>query len=188
MGQSLGASQGQLELTISSYLLGFSLGQLFWGPVSDRYGRKVPLMLGIGVFILGAAGCAWSTDAVQLIGFRIVQALGASAGVVLGRAMVRDLFHKEEAARMLSTLMLIMGIAPMIGPSVGAQILAISSWHAIFWTLVAIGTITLIGVANGASVEGGAEGVGHVTTRAVVQSIAAIVITDMLFVYAVTAS
>lgn len=148
MGASLGATQGQLELTISGYLLGFAFGQLFWGPVSDRFGRKVPLMLGIAIFVLGAAGCALSMDAVQLIACRIVQALGASAGVVLGRAMVRDLFHKDEAARMLSTLMLIMGIAPMLGPSVGAQILAFSSWHSIFWTLVAIGITTFLGVGR----------------------------------------
>lgn len=148
MGVDLGASQGQLELTVSGYLLGFALGQLFWGPVSDRFGRKVPLMLGIAIFVVGAAGCALSTDATQLIASRVMQALGASAAVVLGRAMVRDLFHKDEAARMLSTLMLIMGIAPMIGPSVGAQILAFSSWHAIFWTLVGIGTVTLIGLSR----------------------------------------
>jgi DHA1 family bicyclomycin/chloramphenicol resistance-like MFS transporter len=148
MGQSLDASQGQLELTISGYLLGFSIGQLFWGPVSDRFGRKVPLMLGVAIFVAGAAGCALSTDPAQLIACRVVQALGASAAVVLGRAMVRDLFRNDEAARMLSTLMLIMAIAPMIGPSVGAQILAMSSWHAIFWTLVAIGIVTLFGVAR----------------------------------------
>ncbi|UJW84767.1 multidrug effflux MFS transporter [Devosia sp. SL43] len=148
MGASLGATQGQLELTVSGYLLGFAFGQLFWGPVSDRFGRKLPLMLGIAIFIAGAAGCALSVDAVQLITCRIVQALGASAGVVLGRAMVRDLFHRDEAARMLSTLMLIMSVAPMLGPSVGAQILALSSWHYIFWTLVAIGTVTLLGVGR----------------------------------------
>lgn len=148
MGESLGATQGQLELTVSGYLLGFAFGQLFWGPLSDRFGRKLPLMLGIAIFVLGAAGCALSTNAGQLIACRIVQALGASAAVVLGRAMVRDLFHKDEAARMLSTLMLIMAVAPMIGPSAGAQIMAFSSWHAIFWTLVGIGVITLFGLSR----------------------------------------
>ena len=148
MGAQLGASQGQLELTVSGYLMGFALGQLFWGPVSDRFGRKVPLMLGVAIFVIGAAGCALSMDANQLIAARVVQALGASAAVVLGRAMVRDLFHRDDAARMLSTLMLIMGVAPMIGPSVGAQILAFSSWHAIFWVLVGVGGLTLIGLAR----------------------------------------
>lgn len=148
MGTQLGASQGQLELTVSGYLMGFALGQLFWGPVSDRFGRKIPLMLGVAIFVIGAAGCALSSDAIQLIISRVVQALGASAAVVLGRAMVRDLFHRDDAARMLSTLMLIMAVAPMIGPSVGAQIMAISSWHSIFWVLVGIGGVTLLGLAR----------------------------------------
>jgi drug resistance transporter, Bcr/CflA subfamily len=148
MAASLGASQGTLELTVSGYLLGFSLGQLFWGPVSDRYGRKVPLLAGVAIFAVGAAGCALSTDAFQMIGWRIVQALGASAAVVIGRAMVRDLFAREEAARVLSTLMTIMGVAPLLGPILGAQILAISSWQYIFWTLVAIGLVTSLGVVR----------------------------------------
>ncbi|WP_421762145.1 multidrug effflux MFS transporter [Devosia sp.] len=146
MGRSLGAAQGTLELTVSGYLLGFAIGQLFWGPLSDRLGRKLPLLLGVGIFVLGAAGCALSSDATQLIVWRIVQALGASAAVVLARAMVRDLFHRDEAARKLSTLMMIMGIAPMIGPSLGAQILTLSSWQMIFWLLVMVGFATALGV------------------------------------------
>lgn len=146
MGRSLGAAQGTLELTVSGYLLGFAIGQLFWGPLSDRFGRKRPLLVGVAIFVLGAAGCALATDATQLIGWRIVQALGASAAVVLARAMVRDLFHRDEAARKLSTLMMIMGIAPMIGPSLGAQILALSSWHMIFWLLVGVGFATTLGI------------------------------------------
>ena len=146
MGRSLGAAQGTLELTVSGYLLGFAIGQLFWGPLSDRFGRKRPLLVGVAIFVLGAAGCALATGAMQLIGWRIVQALGASAAVVLARAMVRDLFHRDEAARKLSTLMMIMGIAPMIGPSLGAQILALSSWHMIFWLLVGVGFATTLGI------------------------------------------
>jgi MFS transporter, DHA1 family, multidrug resistance protein len=148
MSESLGASQGELELTISGYLLGFAVGQLVWGPLSDRYGRKGPLLLGIAIFAVGAAGCALSGDVWQMIGWRLVQALGASAAVVLGRAIVRDLFDGKEAARTLSTLMMIMGVAPMIGPILGAQILALFSWHAIFWTLVGIGLITMVAVGR----------------------------------------
>ncbi len=148
MSQNLGAAQGTLELTVSGYLLGFAAGQLFWGPLSDRVGRKWPLLAGVMIFILGAAGCALPTDATQLISWRIVQALGASAAVVLARAMVRDLFARDAAARKLSTLMMIMGIAPMIGPSLGAQILAWSSWHMIFWLLVAVGLATAIGITR----------------------------------------
>lgn len=146
MSVALGATQGALELTISGYLIGFSIGQLFWGPIGDRFGRRIPVAIGLVIFILGSAGCALATDAVQLIGWRVVQALGACASVVLSRAMVRDLYPRDRAARVLSTLMTIMAIAPLLGPTVGAQILAFSSWQAIFWTLVAIGLVTLAGL------------------------------------------
>ena len=90
--------QRTLEWTVSGYLVGFSLGQLLWGPVSDRCGRRGPVAAGIAIFCLGAAGCALSTTAGSLIAWRVVQALGASAGVVLARAMVRDLYDRDRAA------------------------------------------------------------------------------------------
>ncbi len=148
MGEALGAGEGTLNLTISSYLLGFGFGQLFWGPISDRFGRKGPITIGVAVFILGSAGCALSTSAEQIIGWRVVQALGASASVVLARAMVRDLYDRDDAARRLSTLMTVMAIAPLVGPSIGAQIMALASWRAIFWVLVAFGILTAFAVAT----------------------------------------
>ena len=148
MGTALGASQGTLEITISGYLLGFSLGQLFWGPISDRFGRRLPLLIGLAIFVVASVGCAMASDPAQLIGFRILQAVGASAGVVLARAMVRDLYDRDRSARVLSTLMTIMAVAPLLGPSVGGQILALSSWRAIFWTLVVIGVATLLAVTT----------------------------------------
>lgn len=143
MAGSLGASQRLMEWTVSAYLIGFSVGQLFWGPVGDRYGRRVPVALGLAVFTVGAAGCALATDALQLIGWRVVQALGASACVVLARAMVRDHYERDQAARVLSALMAVMAVAPMVGPTVGGQILRFGPWPAIFWVLVAVGIATL---------------------------------------------
>jgi len=143
MKLALHAKPGAIELTISGYLMGFSLGQLAWGPISDRYGRRIPIALGLMLFVLGSAGCALSTSASLLIGCRIVQALGACASVVLARAMVRDLYSGSRAASMLSTLMMVMAIAPLLGPIVGGQILLIGSWRAIFWVLVGIGLATL---------------------------------------------
>lgn len=137
---------GRIQLTISSYLIGFSVGQLLWGPVSDRYGRRRPIMAGIVLFIIGSAGCALSQSADQLIGWRILQALGACSGPVLARAMVRDLYAKERSAQVLSTLMLVMGVAPLIGPIVGGQILIFWSWRAIFWVLTGIGVIAILSV------------------------------------------
>ncbi|MBX5165237.1 MULTISPECIES: multidrug effflux MFS transporter [unclassified Rhizobium] len=146
MSASLGASQSTLEWTVSGYLIGFSLGQLFWGPISDRFGRRMPIAIGIVIFIIGSAGCALATDGWQLIGWRIIQALGACASVVLSRAIVRDLYGRDRAARVLSTLITVMAIAPLAGPSLGAQILVFGSWQVIFWVLVVIGMATLAGL------------------------------------------
>jgi DHA1 family bicyclomycin/chloramphenicol resistance-like MFS transporter len=146
MGAAMGADEGTLELTISGYLLGFSVGQLFWGPLSDRFGRRFPLLAGLLLFVVGSAGCALAGDPWTLVGCRLVQAVGASAGVVLARAMVRDLYDRDQSARVLSTLMTVMAVAPLLGPTVGGQILAISSWQAIFWTLVVIGSLTMVAV------------------------------------------
>jgi DHA1 family bicyclomycin/chloramphenicol resistance-like MFS transporter len=143
MAQALKSNAGTMDLTISGYLVGFSLGQLLWGPIGDRYGRRLPVAIGLVLFVIGSAGCALSVTAPEMIGWRIVQAIGACAGVVLARAMVRDLYDGERAAQMLSTLMTVMAIAPLLGPILGGQILRLASWQAIFWTLVGVGLATL---------------------------------------------
>ncbi|PLX94938.1 MAG: Bcr/CflA family drug resistance efflux transporter [Desulfuromonas sp.] len=143
MSQALQADAGMLEWTISGYLIGFSSGQLFWGPISDRYGRRLAVGSGLILFLIGSAGCALSNDATTLIGWRIVQALGACASVALSRAMVRDLYQGTKAAQMLSTLIAIMAIMPLVGPLVGGQIVTLVGWRAIFWFLVLVGLVTL---------------------------------------------
>lgn len=112
---------GRIQMTLSGFLVGFSLGQLLWGPIGDRYGRRIPIAVGVVLFVLGSAGCALSSTAAQMMGWRVVQAVGACAGPVLARAMVRDLYAREQSARMLSTLMLVTGIAPLVGPILGGQ-------------------------------------------------------------------
>ena len=144
MAQSLVAETGMIELTISGYLIGFSLGQLLWGPISDRYGRRPSVAAGLVLFVIGSAGCALATSAQLLIAWRVVQAVGACAGVALSRAMVRDLYQGNRAAQMLSTLITVMAIAPLIGPTVGGQIAALAGWRAIFWVLVGVGLVTLL--------------------------------------------
>jgi MFS transporter, DHA1 family, multidrug resistance protein len=144
--RALHAGPGAIELTISGYLVGFSLGQLLWGPIGDRYGRRMPIALGLVLFVIGSVGCALSDTAWQMIGWRVVQALGASAGPVLARAMVRDLYARERSAQILSTLMTIMAIAPLIAPMLGAQILTLWSWQGIFWTVGGFGLLALAGL------------------------------------------
>lgn len=143
MASSFGAGGDMIELTISSYLAGFSLGQLLWGPISDRYGRRSSVAVGLVLFVIGSAGCALSGNIAVMIGWRIVQALGACASVALSRAMVRDLYEGSRAAQMLSILITVMSIAPLVGPLVGGQIVVFAGWRAIFLVLVGVGLVTL---------------------------------------------
>ena len=136
--------QGDAELTITGFLICFCIAQLIWGPISDRYGRRLPLFIGLGLFIIGSVGCALSTDIVQIVFWRVFQALGACTGPMLARAMIRDLFSRTRAAQMLSTLMIIMAIAPIAGPLIGGQMIKVTSWHAIFRLLAIIGTLMLM--------------------------------------------
>ncbi len=136
--------QGDAELTITGFLIGFALAQLIWGPVSDRLGRRTPLFIGMVLFIIGSAGCALSDSIDRIIFWRVFQALGACTGPMLARAMVRDLFARTRAAQMLSTLTIVMAIAPIIGPLMGGQMIRVTSWHAIFWLLAGIGLVMLL--------------------------------------------
>lgn len=144
IGRDLHAAPGLVEQTISGYLVGFSVGQLAWGPIGDRYGRRLPIALGLVLFVAGSAGCALAGTVGTMIVWRVVQALGACASVVLARAMVRDLYEGHRAAQMMSILLTVMAIAPLLGPIVGAQILLLAGWRAIFWTLVGVGVMTLV--------------------------------------------
>jgi len=132
------------ELTITGFLIGFCIAQLIWGPVSDHFGRRLPLFAGMVLFIVGSVGCALSENIGQIVFWRVFQALGACTGPMLGRAMIRDLFSRTRAAQMLSTLMIIMAIAPIAGPLLGGQMIKITSWHSIFWLLTVIGTLMMI--------------------------------------------
>lgn len=135
---------GLVELTISTFLIGFSIGQLFWGPISDRLGRRLPIAAGLLLFIVGSIGCATSASIGQMLSWRVVQAVGACAGPVLARAMVRDLYPRERSAQMLSILILMMAIAPLLGPLLGGQVLTVWSWRGIFWILAIAGVLALI--------------------------------------------
>lgn len=139
-----GNLNGNVELTVTGFLVGFAIAQLIWGPISDHLGRRTPLFIGMVLFIIGSAGCALSTDITQIVFWRVFQALGACTGPMLARAMIRDLFARTRAAQMLSTLVLVMAIAPIAGPLIGGQIIRLSTWHSIFWLLVAIGVLMFI--------------------------------------------
>ena len=129
---------GDAELTITGFLIGFAIAQLVWGPISDRTGRKIPLFIGMALFAIGSVGCAMSDTMASVVFWRVFQALGACVGPMLSRAKIvkcSELFGSSQAAQMLSTLVIIMAIAPIVGPLLGGAILEFGSWHGIFWLM-----------------------------------------------------
>jgi MFS transporter, DHA1 family, multidrug resistance protein len=125
-------SPERVQLTLSVFLIGFGAGQLVHGPASDRFGRRPVLLAGLALFALAGYGCALSSSIVQLVAFRLVQGLGAAAGPVLARAMVRDFFSGAHAARLLSYIALVQALGPLLAPIAGGYVLAFVGWHAIF--------------------------------------------------------
>ncbi len=139
----------RIQQTMSVYFLGLALGQLFMGPLSDKLGRKKPLLFGCALYAAASLGCALSPSFEALLAFRFLQALGGCAGMVLTVSMVRDLFAVKDSARVFSYLMLVMGIAPILAPLVGGQLLLYSGWRVIFLILTGFGLLCFVMVALG---------------------------------------
>ncbi len=143
IARALHTRQGPLNLTLSAFMIGFAVGQLVWGPVGDRFGRKGPMLLGLALYVAASAGCATATDVWALVGWRIVQALGGCALPVLGSAMVRDCFERDEGAQVRSLMQMVGAIAPMLAPLVGGQLMLLGSWRLLFWVLTGFGALCL---------------------------------------------
>lgn len=137
----LRAPAATVQLTLTACLAGMALGQLVVGPMSDRWGRRRPLLIGMIVYVLATAVCALAPSAGLLIGFRLLQGLAGAAGIVIARAVVRDLYDGVEMARFFSTLMLISGVAPIVAPLIGGQILRITDWRGVFYVLTGVGLV-----------------------------------------------
>lgn len=146
IAEALHIEVNDMGLTLTSFLLGMGIGQLFYGPVSDRFGRKRPLVVGIIVFILASMMCATSTTLLSLVIWRFIQALGASAGIVISRAIVRDLYSGIEMAKAMTILGMVFALAPALAPSVGALVLLSGSWQWTFYSLAIFGVLMFIGV------------------------------------------
>ncbi|HEY7336663.1 MAG TPA: Bcr/CflA family multidrug efflux MFS transporter [Bryobacteraceae bacterium] len=139
-------SEGEVQLTLASFFLGFALGQTLYGPIADRFGRKPPLYAGMLLYSLASLSCARAFSVRALTAFRLLQALGACSGSVMSRAMVRDLFPVEETRRVYSALILVMGVSPLAAPLLGSYILLWFGWKAIFLTVAGAGLLALIGL------------------------------------------
>ena len=133
------AGHGGVELTLTSYFVGNTVGQLFYGPVSDRIGRRAPLLFGLALFILGGLACSAAPNLQMLILARLFQGLGGAAAQVIGSAVIRDLYTGYEAARLQAARMLVIAVSPILAPIIGAGIIAAAPWRTIFWVSAGLG-------------------------------------------------
>ena len=139
MAQALGATPVQMQQTLSAYLFGFAFMNLFHGALADSFGRRPVVLCGIAIFTLASAGCALSQSIGQLVMFRALQGLSTGAGIVVSRAVIRDMFPPAQAQRVMSQVTIYFGIAPAIAPMVGGWLYVHTGWHSIFWFLTLVG-------------------------------------------------
>ena len=139
IAQSIGATPVQMQQTLSSYLFGFAVMNLFHGALSDSFGRRPVVLWGVAVFTLASVGCALSPSIGWLVSFRALQGMAAGAGVVVSRAIIRDMFPPADAQRVMSQVTIYFGVAPAVAPIVGGFLFVHADWHSIFWFLAAIG-------------------------------------------------
>lgn len=144
IAKDLNTSVANVSLTLSSYFIGISAGQLLYGPLLDRFGRKKPLFWGLLVYILASLGCAFVTDIDIFIGLRFIQAVGSCAAAVASVSMVRDLFPVKDIPKVFSLLMLVVGLSPMLAPTIGGYITEDYGWHTVFFILMFMGIIILL--------------------------------------------
>ncbi|MDT9700103.1 multidrug effflux MFS transporter [Streptomyces sp. P17] len=142
--EALTAPAATVQLTLTACLAGMALGQLVVGPMSDRWGRRRPLLIGLAVYVFATALCAVAPTVEFLVGFRLAQGLAGAAGIVIARAVVRDLYDGVAMARFFSTLMLISGVAPIVAPLIGGQILRVTDWRGVFVVLTVVGALLAV--------------------------------------------
>lgn len=142
----LGTSISHVQLSLTSFFIGIASGQMVYGPLLDRFGRKKPLIFGLTLYIVASIGCAFTQSADTLIFLRFVQALGSCGGMVASRAMVRDFFPARETAKIFSMLMLVIGVSPILAPTVGGYVIDAWGWHYIFIVLAFICLLIMLGV------------------------------------------
>ena len=141
IAQSIGATPVQMQQTLSAYLFGFAVMNLFHGALSDSLGRRPVVLWGVAVFTLASAGCALSQSIGQLVFFRALQGMSAGAGMVVSRAVIRDMFPPADAQRVMAQVTIYFGVAPAVAPMVGGFLFIHANWHSIFWFLTAVGAV-----------------------------------------------
>ncbi|MCF3964015.1 multidrug effflux MFS transporter [Streptomyces fuscigenes] len=146
--RALGAPAATVQITLTACLIGMALGQIVIGPMSDKWGRRRPLLVGMSVYVVASIVCAFAPNAEVLIAVRLVQGLAGAAGIVISRAVVRDLFDGIAMARFFSSLMLVSGVAPIVAPVFGGQMLRVTDWRGIFVVITVVGALLTLVAAR----------------------------------------
>jgi len=178
----------KIGLSLSSFFIGISAGQLLYGPLLDRFGRKRPLYIGISGYLLASIGCALSSSINALIVLRLVQALGGCAGMVAARAMVRDLFPVEENAKIFSLLILVIGVSPIIAPTLGGYVTVAFGWHWIFVILTIMSAFTLAAIHFALPESRQPDPTVSLLPRPIIKSFLSVIRTPQFYTYALTGS
>lgn len=144
IGHDLSAPDNLVQMSLLAFFIPFAIFQLLYGPIADMYGRKLPLYIGIGLFAVASVGCALANDIHTLIAFRFLQGIGGAAGMVVPRAIVRDMHTGVQAARLMSLLMLVFSISPILAPLTGSAVIAFYGWRGVFWAVTIAAFIGLI--------------------------------------------
>ncbi|MGH6860133.1 MAG: multidrug effflux MFS transporter [Phyllobacterium sp.] len=144
IGADLAAGENAVQMSLLAFFLSFALFQIVYGPLSDMWGRKLPLYLGIGLFTVASIGCALATNVETLIAFRFLQGIGGAAGMVIPRAVVRDMHTGVQAARLMSLLMLVFSISPILAPLTGSAVIHFFGWRGVFWAVMIAALIGLV--------------------------------------------
>lgn len=188
IAKDLGVAIGQVSYSLSSFFIGISLGQFIYGPLLDRHGRKKPLIIGLVIYATASLGCAISHSIEMLIALRFLQALGGCVGMVAPRAIVRDIFPVSESAKIFSTLILILGVSPIIAPTIGSYMITSLGWQSVFWLQSSMGVLLLIAVIFFLPESKQPDPTFSLMPKPIVNSFLSVFKTPEFFTYALAAS
>ncbi len=186
IAKGLNTTVAQVVLSLSSFFIGISIGQFIYGPLLERYGRKMPLYAGLIVYLFASVGCAFTDSVNSLIAFRFLQALGSCAGMVTSRAIVRDLFAVKDNAKVFSALMLVIAVSPIIAPTVGGYITAALGWRYVFAALIIVDIAVIAGVYFLLPESKKPDPTYSLKPRAITRNFVSILVHPQFYIYALT--
>ena len=188
IAKGLHTTVSQVMLSLSSFFIGISAGQLIYGPLLERFGRKKPLYVGLSIYLLASLGCALAASVQALIALRLLQALGGCVGMVAARAMVRDLFEVKENAKVFSTLMLVVAVSPIVAPTAGGYVTAIFGWRWVFALLMIVNALILVGIYFLLPESKKPDPNFSLKPKPILNSFASIIVHPQFYTYALTAA